>query len=55
MVGPKYRKTVGGYIGWAAGTLFRYLVLVGSGVAIYKLCKKALKNTIHDEIENESK
>lgn len=53
MVGPKYKRSVGGYLGWAAGKVVRITVFFLTGYFAYDYVRKRSKRKIMDEIEKD--
>lgn len=53
MVGPKYKKTVGGYLGWAAGKVVRITVLFLTGYFAYDYLRKRSEKKVIEELEKD--
>lgn len=51
MIGPKYRRTIGGWLGWFIGTTLRYGVLFGTGYLTYEFISRRIKRTMINDIE----
>lgn len=51
MVGPKYRKTAGGYLGWAAGKVVRITFFFLTGYFAYDYFHRRSKKKVIEELE----